>query len=215
MAVITISRLVGSKGTLIGKEVAKRMDYHYIDMEFVQKIMSEYGEINFQDIYDSKIHIWNKYIGIAGEMLEFFRKVMLSIAKLGNVVIIGRGSFINLGKYKDVLGVMIYAPIDIRIKAIMEIRGIKDPEEAENYIVKKEKIRQSFIENTFNVKWDKVNNFDMLFNTGKMNPDFVVNSIIIAGKELEKTTKSTQGIFTRDIESDKVLDYTVKSLLLE
>jgi len=215
MAVITISRLVGSKGTLIGKEVAKRMDYHYIDIGLVQKIMNQYGEINFKDIYDSKISIWDKYAGIAGDMLDFFRKVMLSIAKFGNVVIIGRGSFISLGKYADVLDVMIYAPIDIRIKAIMEMRGIEDPEKAEKYIIKKEEIRQSFIEKTFNVRWNNVNNFDMLFNTGKLNPDFVVNSIVIAGKELEKTTKNTQGFFTTDIESDEVLDYTVKSLLLK
>ena len=215
MAVITISRLVGSKGTLIGKEVAKRMDYHYIDIGLVQKIMNQYGEINFKDIYDSKISIWDKYTGIAGDMLDFFRKVMLSIAKFGNVVIIGRGSFISLGKYADVLDVMIYAPIDIRIKAIMEMRGIEDPEKAEKYIIKKEEIRQSFIEKTFNVRWNNVNNFDMLFNTGKLNPDFVVNSIVIAGKELEKTTKNTQGFFTTDIESDEVLDYTVKNLLLK
>ena len=55
MAVITISRLVGSKGTAIGKEVAKRIDYHYIDINLVQKIMNQYGEINFRNIYNSKI----------------------------------------------------------------------------------------------------------------------------------------------------------------
>jgi len=213
MAVITISRLVGSNGTLIGKEVAKRMDYQYVDIDVVQKIMNQYGEINFKNVYDSKISIWDRYMGISEGMLDFFKKVMLSIAKSGNVVIIGRGSFVSLGKYSDVLDVMVYAPIDTRIKAIMEIRGITDPEKAEKYIIKKEEIRQSFIEQTFNVQWNKVDNFDMTFNTGKLNTDFVVDTIVIAEKELEKTIKSDQGFFTKDIEADEVLDNAVKNLL--
>ena len=47
---------------------------------------------------------------------------MLAIAKAGNVVIVGRGSFVSLGRYADILDVMVYAPLDARIKAIMEMR---------------------------------------------------------------------------------------------
>lgn len=213
MAVITISRLVGSKGTAIGKEVAKRMNYHYVDIELVQEIMNQYGEPEFKNIYDTKLSIWDKYSNITNDLLGFFKRVMLSIAKSGNAVIIGRGSFVSLGKYADVLDVMIYAPMDIRIKAIMEIRGISDLEKAENYIINKEKIRQSFIEQTYNVKWNQIDNFDMVFNTGKFNPELVTDTIVKAGKELESKKAVLSGLVTSDIEADKVLDNTVKSLL--
>lgn len=213
MAVITISRLVGSKGTAIGKEVAKRMNYHYVDIELVQEIMNQYGEPEFKNIYDTKLSIWDKYSNITNDLLGFFKRVMLSIAKSGNAVIIGRGSFVSLGKYADVLDVMIYAPMDIRIKAIMEIRGISDLEKAENYIINKEKIRQSFIEQTYNVKWNQIDNFDMVFNTGKFNPELVTDTIVKAGKELESKKAVLSGLVTSDIEADEVLDNTVKSLL--
>src|SRR5680860_115499 len=213
MAVITISRLVGSKGTAIGKEVAKRMNYHYVDIELVQEIMNQYGEPEFKNIYDTKLSIWDRYSNITNDLLGFFKRVMLSIAKSGNAVIIGRGSFVSLGKYADVLDVMIYAPMDIRIKAIMEIRGISDLEKAENYIINKEKIRQSFIEQTYNVKWNQIDNFDMVFNTGKFNPELVTGTIVKAGKELESKKAVLSGLVTSDIEADKVLDNTVKSLL--
>jgi len=213
MAVITISRLVGSKGTAIGKEVAKRMNYHYVDIELVQEIMNQYGEPEFKNIYDTKLSIWDRYSNITNDLLGFFKRVMLSIAKSGNAVIIGRGSFVSLGKYADVLDVMIYAPMDIRIKAIMEIRGISDLEKAENYIINKEKIRQSFIEQTYNVKWNQIDNFDMVFNTGKFNPELVTDTIVKAGKELESKKAVLSGLVTSDIETDKVLDNTVKSLL--
>ncbi|MHB1347454.1 MAG: cytidylate kinase-like family protein, partial [Candidatus Humimicrobiaceae bacterium] len=206
MAVITISRLVGSKGTPIGKEVAKRMNYHYVDMELIQKIMEQYGELEFNNIYNTKLTIWDRYSSITNDLLNFFKRIMLSIARFGNVVIIGRGSFVSLGKYADVLDIMIYAPMDIRIKAIMEIRGISDPETAKNYIIRKEAVRQSFVENTYNIKWNQIENFDMVFNTGKFNPEFVIDTIVMAGKELENKIPASSGFQTSDIEADEVLN---------
>jgi cytidylate kinase len=213
MAVITISRLVGSKGTSIGKEVAKRMDYKYIDIELVQEIMNQYGELDFKNIYNTKLTFWDRYAGITNNLLDFFKKVMLSIAKNGNVVIIGRGSFVSLGKYLDVLDVMIYAPMDIRIKAIMEMRRITEPEKAKEYIIRKEKIRQTFIEQTYNVKWDQIDNFDLVFNTGKLSQKLVIDTIVIAGRELESKIADSSELLTSDIESDEVLDNTVKKCL--
>jgi cytidylate kinase len=213
MAVITISRLVGSKGTSIGKEVAKRMGYDYVDRELIQEIMNQYGAIEFKDIYDSKLSIWDRYSGMTNGMLDFFKRVMLSIAKSGNVVIVGRGSFVSLGKYEDVLDIMVYAPMDVRVKAIMEMRGISDPEEAKRYIIKKEEIRQSFIEHTYNIKWNQIENFDMVFNTGKLSTELVVDTIVMAAKNLESKVQFSSATLTSSIESDEVLDKTVKELL--
>ena len=213
MAVITISRLVGSKGTLIGKEVAKKMDYKYVDISHVQEIMDQYGEINFKKVYDQKISIWDRYSVMTNDMLQFFKRVMESIAKSGNVLIIGRGSFISLGQYSDVLDVMVYAPLETRIGAIMEMRDITDKEKAKNYIIKKEKIRQSFIEQTFNVRWNQIENFDMVFNTGKLTSGSVIDSIVSAAKLLENTAPDTSKAYVSDIETDRILDDTVKSIL--
>jgi len=213
MAVITISRLVGSKGTLIGKEVAKRMKYDYVDRELIQEIMNQYGEVEFKNIYDKKLSIWDRYSGITNGMLDFFKKVMLSIAKSGNVVIIGRGSFVSLREYDDVLDIMIYAPMNMRIKAIMQMRNIDDPEKAEKYILHKEEVRQSFIEHTYNIKWNQIDNFDLVFNTGKLSPELVIDTIVMAGKNIESRVLDKDSLPTSEIKSDEILDNTVKSLL--
>ncbi|HAX17095.1 MAG TPA: cytidylate kinase-like family protein [Actinobacteria bacterium] len=213
MAVITISRLVGSRGTLIGKEVAKRMKYDYVDRELIQEIMNQYGEVEFKNIYDKKLSIWDRYSGITNGMLDFFKKVMFSIAKSGNVVIIGRGSFVSLREYDDVLDIMIYAPMNMRIKAIMQMRNIDDPEKAEKYILHKEEVRQSFIEHTYNIKWNQIDNFDLVFNTGKLSPELVIDTIVMAGKNIESRVLGKDSLLTSEIKSDEILDNTVKSLL--
>ena len=138
MAVITISRLVGSRGTLIGKEVAKRMGYSYVDRELIEEIMEQYGAIEFREIYDTKLSIWDRYSSFTNEILNFYKKVMLAIAKAGNVVIVGRGSFVSLGRYADILDVMVYAPLDARIKAIMEMREFQNLKKQRNIYYKRE-----------------------------------------------------------------------------
>jgi cytidylate kinase len=210
MSAMTISHLIGSKGTLICKEVAKRMNYN---IEVVQEIMEQYGEIGFKNLYDSKLSAWDRYSYTTKDMLDFFKRVMLSIVKSGNSVIIGRGSFVSLAQYADVLDVMIYTPMDTRIKAIMEMRGISNLKKAKDYIVKKEEIRQSFIEHTFNVKWNKVDNFDIVFNTGKLKPEFVIDSIVLACRELENNKADASMLLTSGIETDEVLDNTVRNVL--
>jgi cytidylate kinase len=212
MAVITISRLVGSGGTLIGKEVAKRLNYHYVDKDLIQEIMEQYGELEFKKIYDTKLTVWDKYSGITDSILDFFKRIMLSIAKVGNVVIIGRGSFFSLGKYNDVLDTMIYAPMETRVKVIMEMRNISEKSEAEKYILQKEQIRQSFIERTYKVQWNHLDNFDMVFNTGKLSSSLVIETMVMAVQALDKNI-SASGFSTSEIAEDIVLDKTVKKLL--
>lgn len=169
MAVITISRLYGSGGFEIGKDVAKRLEYKFVGREVIQKIMDQYGAINFMKFYDGKLGLWDTYSNITDGVLDLFTRIILSIAKFGNVVIAGRGSFVSLGKYANVLNVMIYAPMDIRVNSIATSEGITDPVKAEEYVVKQYKHGKSFIENTYNVKWNRINNFDMVFNTGNSN----------------------------------------------
>ncbi len=213
MAVITISRLVGRKGTLIGKEVAKRMNYNYTDKELVQEIMHQYGETEFKKFYNTGLDIWERYFDTTKIMQDFYKRIVLSIAKSGNVVIVGRGSFASLVEYIDVLDVLVYAPKDVRINAIMEMRGIPDPKKAEKYIIHKERIRQSFIEQMYNIKWDQIDNFDLVFNTGKLNPELVIDAIVMAGKAVETKIADTSELITSDIESDEILDNAVKRLL--
>lgn len=212
MAVITISRLIGSGAFEIGKEVAKLLEYKFIDREFIQKIMDQYGETAFRKIYDEKLSFWDRYSDVTNEMLGLFNRIMLSIAKFGNVVIVGRGSFVSLGEYANVLKVMIYAPMNIRVHAIMASEGITDLAKAEKYIIQQDKIRKSFIENTYNVKWNRIDNFDMVFNTGKLKSSLVSEMIVMAAQALDKKV-SISGALTSDIPDDETLDNAVKNLL--
>ena len=53
MAVITISREFGSEGTAIAEKAAQALGYHLADKNSIEKILSEYGLMEFDRMYDS------------------------------------------------------------------------------------------------------------------------------------------------------------------
>ena len=50
MAVITISRQVGSGGVSIGKKVADILGYHFIDKNTIAEVLREYGIVEFEKV---------------------------------------------------------------------------------------------------------------------------------------------------------------------
>ena len=53
MAVITISRELGSGGAEIGQQVAKSLGYDYVDKRTIDGIFRQYGLTKFDDLYNS------------------------------------------------------------------------------------------------------------------------------------------------------------------
>jgi hypothetical protein len=54
MAVITISRESGAKGSYIGRKLAERLKYLYVDRETIHEVSLEYGvgQDEFEHIYE-------------------------------------------------------------------------------------------------------------------------------------------------------------------
>ncbi len=212
MAVITISRLTGSGGYEIGKEAAKSLGYKFVDKDFIQKVLNKYGHIGFTKLYYEEPNYWARYLGIVDSMVEMFKKVILSIAKSQDVVIVGRGSFADLSGHEDVLNVMIYAPTDQRIRAVMKKKNMDKAAEAEKFIIRHDKMRESFIEYFHKMKWDRIGNFDLVFNTGKLKPSYCTEMIVSAAKNLDQQAPNSFASVSK-IPDDEVLDRTVKTLL--
>ena len=61
MAVITVSREIGSLGADIAVRTAEKLGYTYVDKDLIQKIMNQYGVIQFQDLYDAQFGIWDQF----------------------------------------------------------------------------------------------------------------------------------------------------------
>jgi len=172
MAVLTISRESGSEGSIVGKQVARTLGYHFLDKEDIGEVMGLVGLAEFDREYDSTLSFWNQFdvrrMGRREEMVNTLNQVMLALARHGNTVITGRCGFVVLQDYADVLNVRFQAPFSLRVKRMMGHHNINDPFEAEEFVRKRDRVRADFVESFYGEQWIAPRYFDLIIDTGKV-----------------------------------------------
>lgn len=205
MAVVTISRQLGSKGAEIGQEVAKNLGYDFVDKRTIDGIFRQYGLTKFDDLYDSAPGILDLFnynnlltISMLNEMLE-------AVAQRGKVVIVGRGGFAVLGDYADVLDVRIEAPVSVRVQRIMARENLATVQEAEARVAEDDTMRRKFVQMFYNKHWDEKSNFDLFLDTGALSDDAASKQIVDAVRALEQKPPGGGAVTTASIKVDPVL----------
>lgn len=174
MSVITISRSLGSMGTYIGKRLAERLGYAYIDKHQLARIMREYGFSNFDNIYEKVPTLWERMDEYREMTIQFLAATILAVAQMDDVVIAGRGGFGLLDAYRDVTNVRIKAPFSCRVHRVMQERGVSQ-DEAEAIVTKKDRIRKNFVESDFRFAYYNSREFDLILDTSIVPPDMCVD----------------------------------------
>jgi cytidylate kinase len=180
--VITISREPGCGSTAIAKKLTKQLDMDLFGGQIIQKVaesveMSEKvikaldeKELTKRDdwltsLFESR-HLWpDRY-------LHHLTKVIGTIGRHGNAVILGRGANYILPLEKT-FRVRLIAPLDVKIKNVTRTT----PEEAKKYILKTDSERHAFVRQYFHVDLTEPGHYDMVINMGKISIDGAVASI--------------------------------------
>lgn len=189
MAVITISRGLGSMGTYIGQRLAQELGYAYVDKQLLSTMMKEYGFSKFDNIYESVPGFWEKYDIYREMTVEFLAEVILAVAHHDDVVIAGRGSFGLLGGMSDVINVRIKAPMGCRIHRLMHDCSISEKEATER-IKQSDRVRRSFVENDFRFNYRDSSLFDLILDTSIIEPEACVTLLSKATAPRDDTRPS-------------------------
>lgn len=187
MTVITISREFASQGTFIAQQVAQALGYYLVEKSTLEKILSQYGFVEFGEEYESAPSYWERLDSNRINMIEMLNRVVRAIAQHGNVVILGRGSFALLAGFGDVLNIRIQAPLPYRVKRVMEKQDVADSDTAEALVKEKDRVRSNFIHSWYGKDWDTVSHFDLVLDTSKIPPNLAVSIILEAQKALQET----------------------------
>ncbi|GAB4448053.1 MAG: hypothetical protein Fur0044_43870 [Anaerolineae bacterium] len=212
MAVLTISRELGSEGTYLGQKVAQKLGYHFVDKALIEKVLNQYGFVQFEEAYESGAGFWSRYDMLKSTMVKFLNQVIQALAQHGNVVILGRGSFAVLDGLADVLNVRIKAPFPLRVSRVMAQQGITQAIKAEILVKENDKARTVFVESWYGVRWDTIDDFDLVIDTGKVSPDLAVTWLTEAVKNLAQRQVGDQPS-ARKIQVDPVLDSVISQVL--
>lgn len=212
MSVMTVSREMGSQGRYIAERAARSLGYHFVDKNTIQEILGQYGFGDFRQEYDAAQNFWTRFDSRRADMMNMLNRVIQVLARHGDVVILGRGSFAVLGGMADVLNVRVQAPLPVRIKRVMARQQISEPDRAEAIVTESDKVRADFIESFYKVRWDAANAFDVVIDTGKVAPDVAVNWLVEAVETLHERPGDAERT-TGDIEADRILDKVVAAVL--
>ncbi|GAB1482551.1 cytidylate kinase family protein [Treponema sp.] len=205
MAVLTISRDIGSGGLELARRVAELADYRMADKHVIEHIMREYGFVNFDKSYETSSGFWSAEEELTERTLSFLDRVVRAIAKTDRVVIVGRGSFVPLAGFSDTLHLRATAPFAFRVDTIMREQGIDNRAEAEKYVTKRDKIRRGFVARYYGTHWEDSSPFDMAVNVDAFG---VENLAELLAATLEK-------LDTRKLASPSIKEIQVDGLLFE
>ena len=200
MAVITISRELGSEGSNIAHQVAKALGYGMVDKKTIEHVLSQYGYVQFGKDYESVPNFWERMDPNKTNMISMLNRVLQAMA------------FAVLGDFIDVLNVRLQAPLSVRIRRIMTERHIKDMDTAEALVRESDKVRSAFIQSWYGIRWDQSDAFDLVIDTSKVPPDMAARWIIEAHKGLKDLHMSFKPT-TQTIQVDRVLAGAVADAL--
>lgn len=212
MAIITISREMGSGGIPIAHKVAEELGYRLIDGETIMEAAADYGlsaeaveqadekPPHFVDTLDSKQSL----------DLHLIELIILEAALKGNVVIYGRGGQDLLKDISSVLRTRIIAPFEDRVERWAE-REWLDPDRARFLVRKSDQQRAGFIKYYFDRDWEDSVHYDLTINTQRLSEDKAVQVICESVKDenLEGSKASSKKIL-----SDLILRKRVEIAIL-
>jgi len=203
MAVLTISRDIGSGGIELARRVAELANYRIADKVVIEHVMREYGFVNFEKSYEASGGFWNAEEEMTERTLSFLDRVIRAVAKTDNVVIVGRGGFAPLSGFADAIHVRATAPFAMRVDRIMRERGMASRVEAERFVEKRDKSRRNFVARYYGAHWEDTSHFDLAADVDTFGVGSLAELLSDTLLRIDKAEKSFPSV--RDIDVDRIL----------
>lgn len=199
MAIITISREMGSGGIPIAHRAAEKLGYNLVDGEAIMQAAVAYGMSPeaVEQADEKPPHFVDKLDTQQTLDLHLIELIILEAALKGNVIIYGRGGQDLLKDIGSVLRTRIIAPFEDRVERWAE-REWLDPDRARYLVRKSDQQRAGFIMYYFDRDWNDCLNYDLVINTQRLSEEMAVQLICDSVKDqnLEETKASGKAILS-------------------
>jgi cytidylate kinase len=181
MAVITISRQLGSLGCDIADAVVQRLGYRKAwrglinqaarrarTPEMALEMLDEFGLLGLKP-----------QLSAEKDYLDAIRELIEELARDDKVVIVGRGGQAVLQGWPNTLHVRVISPLDVRVKRLAGQHGIP-AEAALAQIRTSDRRRKQFVEHAYHVNWSDPTLYDLVLNTGSLDVPGAAGLICLA-----------------------------------
>ena len=186
--IITISREFGAGGGQIGKAVAERLGYYYLDKDMIIRSAMESSNLTANEfrIYDEKVPF---DFGFGQSLFDFYnkplnerlfaaqREAILKAGEKGNCVLVGRNANVVLKEFDHSLHVFVAASQYFRLQNLKS----KMPDYSESKILDEmksvDKTRRKYCTYYTNTEFGHADYYDLTLKSSTLGIDTCVDII--------------------------------------
>jgi cytidylate kinase len=169
MAVVTISRQIGSLGYEIGKLVAEQMNYRILWRELINQAALKAGVPTVALAMIDELHL----LGLAPSQqetqayIEAVDHVIREYADQGSAVIVGRAGQVILAGQPNTIHVRIIAPEETRAQRLADEQHIP-LQSALEQVKASDRYRMNYLRRFHHVDWDDPLLYHLVINTAHL-----------------------------------------------
>lgn len=166
MAIITISRQMGSGGYTIAAGVAKALNYDYVDRLILMHAAHAHGvpEAALAAVAERRLTYWDRLDEEKQRYLTFLQAAYYAFAEKDNIVTAGRQAPALLRGVSHALRVRLIAPFEVRVERIMKKERL-DHAAAAHKVRAYDREIGTRVAYLFGAEWASPENYDLVLNT--------------------------------------------------
>jgi cytidylate kinase len=203
--VVAVARQVGASGEEVAREVAKRLNFRYVDYQIVQDAAREAGASPEavseaerapslltriletlarnpsmpEAVWANPTPLTESPLYTSADYRKFIEAVVTDIANTGNCVIVGHSGQAVLRGRPDVLRTLITGTPETRSRRLMKAMGI-DEKEALKAVQRSDHDRIIYVDRFYNIGWLSPDSYDICINTDHFNVEQAADLIVNA-----------------------------------
>ena len=166
MAIITLARERGAMGDEVARELAKQLNYRFVDKKVVDERLGDMGiEEKHRKAYDEKKP--GLFAALSTAMEDYVRclkSLFYEEAIKGNCIFVGRGCQVFFKGIPGVISVRLVAPLDTRVQRIEKALGV-DYKTAKQLVTQDDRDRSGFNRYFFDADWRDPCAYHAVINT--------------------------------------------------
>src|SRR5262245_4029220 len=208
---VAISRQQGSGGSYIGRAVAERLGYRYVDRDMLRTV-AEYMSVHQNDSKKDgqPADSWYERLGTffslgsldcgyvppsptvlyEGEIVGIENRLIREIVDHHVAIIVGRGAAQMLRGRPGVVTVFVHAPEEWRVDRVQQIYKTVDRAQASRMVRESDQKRTRFIRGMAGSDWTDPRCYDLAINSMSLGFDAAIDLIVrsVTARSAEATT---------------------------
>jgi cytidylate kinase len=214
MTVIAMTREIGSLGTDVAAGLAARLGLNIIRSEIVANCVAERLGVEAGTVLryvDGSATLLERWRINRGKLFHYTAEEILRAAQQGNVLIKGWGAATLLRDMPQVISVRVCAPIDFRVRVLMDRLGSKDANVVRAQIERFDAGRARTMRAFFNTEQEDARLYHVVLNTERLSIDNCVKTVC----DLAQNPRFRENATMRSVLANKLTEAKISSALAQ